>query len=636
MKLSKYLSAFLIAATSLAGFTSCDQDLDVPPVILPEGGLGGDGSAEAPFSTYGVVAKYNSEYVDMPDESAYWWATGYIVGCVVTTETVFVANDNTSVFNAPFGLASNILLAPTPDCTDFNQCIALQLPSGAVRSALNLMDNPENKGRQVTVHGYISKYLGLPGMRSIDAYNWGAVGTPGMDPAVFTKVSSVTSGKAYALVAFDGSAYQAAKPASQGSNYGWLYNQTVKVTDNTFKSDETNCFVFTDAGNGYYYITDYYGRYLYMSGTYNSFQLANAPISGDQTFFWLVTPNNDDTWTITNVGNSKVIQYSTEHTSYGAYSTIENGYVLPMLFEKDGEAPTPGGGNNPGGDTPDVPEGVWTVAQALGFMADGYQGPGTVQGVISSIDDIDTGSYGNATYYIKDNQSDSQALQVYRGYYLDGAKFTSSNQIKVGDVVVVSGDLVNYNGKYEFTSGSKIVSINGQGGSTGGDTPSNPTGTLYSALGENEAALTTGWTIDNVNIGTLERVWAWTEYNNKHYLNGSAYVSNVAYASEAYAVSPVIDLTQAKACSASFDHAAKFQTTLKTMCGFCVREEGSSTWTTLSIPSWPEAGNWTFVNSGSVDLSAYCGKKIQVAFKYGSSTAGADTWEVKNLVLSGN
>ncbi len=95
-----------------------------------------------------------------------------------------------------------------------------------------------------------------------------------------------------------------------------------------------------------------------------------------------------------------------------------------------------------------------------------------------------------------------------------------------------------------------------------------------------------------------------------------------------------IDLTGYKTVSVKFDHAAKFQTTLRQLCGFVVREAGATTWTELTVPTWPEAGSWTFVSSGSIDLSAYAGKKIQIALKYASSTAGADTWEVQNLEVS--
>lgn len=104
-----------------------------------------------------------------------------------------------------------------------------------------------------------------------------------------------------------------------------------------------------------------------------------------------------------------------------------------------------------------VPSGTWTVAQALAQMNAGYEGEATVSGIISSIQEIST-SYGNATYFIKDNLDDDDALEIYRGYGLDGAKFTSESDLAVGATVTVKGSLVNYNGTFEFTTGSSITS----------------------------------------------------------------------------------------------------------------------------------------------------------------------------------
>ena len=111
---------------------------------------------------------------------------------------------------------------------------------------------------------------------------------------------------------------------------------------------------------------------------------------------------------------------------------------------------------------------VWTVSEALFNMSEGFEGEAVVIGVISSIDDLST-SYGNATYYIKDNLSDEAALEIYRGYYIDGEKFISEDQLAVGATVVVSGKLVVYNGTYEFNSGSKIISYFPGSESTGSD-----------------------------------------------------------------------------------------------------------------------------------------------------------------------
>ncbi|MDE6134082.1 MAG: choice-of-anchor J domain-containing protein, partial [Muribaculaceae bacterium] len=176
----------------------------------------------------------------------------------------------------------------------------------------------------------------------------------------------------------------------------------------------------------------------------------------------------------------------------------------------------------------------------------------------------------------------------------------------------------------------------GKEAETGPDTPDTPAaGTIYSGLAASNTEMPADWKAENVELGGLDYVWSWKTYNNAGYLNASAFKDGSAVASTAYMVSPEIDLTGATGCTLSFEHAAKFQTTLKDLCGIVAREKGADTWTDLTIPTWPEAGSWTFVSSGNVDLSAFDGKVIEVAFRYGSSTAGADTWEIKNLTVNG-
>ena len=68
-----------------------------------------------------------------------------------------------------------------------------------------------------------------------------------------------------------------------------------------------------------------------------------------------------------------------------------------------------------------------------------------VKGYITEIKEVSV-TYGNATYYIGDSKNAPNALYIYRGYYLDNAMFTSEDQIKVGDEVVLCTRLVNYRG----------------------------------------------------------------------------------------------------------------------------------------------------------------------------------------------
>ena len=102
----------------------------------------------------------------------------------------------------------------------------------------------------------------------------------------------------------------------------------------------------------------------------------------------------------------------------------------------------------------------YNVAKALAIIKAGTYTTDEVyvSGIISQIDDIDTGNYGNSTYYISDDGKTSTQLEV------NGEKFKSADEIKVGDKVVVLGKLTLYKETPEFAQGSKIVSLNGNGG----------------------------------------------------------------------------------------------------------------------------------------------------------------------------
>lgn len=143
------------------------------------------------------------------------------------------------------------------------------------------------------------------------------------------------------------------------------------------------------------------------------------------------------------------------------------------------------------------------------------------------------------------------------------------------------------------------------------------------------------WTIENVTLPKQDGyVWRWSSNNGNYYLSGSAFISNVAYAAKSYAWSPVVSFAGVKTATISFEHSAKFQTTLKTLCKVAVKDVDSGEITEVSIPSWPTAGNWNFVSSGNIDLSSYSGKNVRVGLKYESNTSGADTWEINNFKLN--
>ena len=113
----------------------------------------------------------------------------------------------------------------------------------------------------------------------------------------------------------------------------------------------------------------------------------------------------------------------------------------------------------------------YSASQALEMIANGENNPDAevyIKGKVSQIKEV-SAQFGNATYWISDDGSTDNQLYVFRGKYLNGDKFTSEDQLKVGDEVVILGKLTTYNGDPQVNTGSSIVSLNGEsGGSAGG------------------------------------------------------------------------------------------------------------------------------------------------------------------------
>ena len=78
------------------------------------------------------------------------------------------------------------------------------------------------------------------------------------------------------------------------------------------------------------------------------------------------------------------------------------------------------------------------------------------KGIISGIKEVST-SYGNATFYISDDGTNENELTCFRSLSLDNVKFTSEDEIAVGDEVVMCGKLVNHKGETPEYSGNVYI-----------------------------------------------------------------------------------------------------------------------------------------------------------------------------------
>lgn len=177
------------------------------------------------------------------------------------------------------------------------------------------------------------------------------------------------------------------------------------------------------------------------------------------------------------------------------------------------------------------------------------------------------------------------------------------------------------------------------GGNGGSQTTLN---TIYSETFDNNA---TAFSFKNVTLSEgLTYVWRVSSYNDNGYLNASAFAGNASHASESWAVSPAISLADSKEAVLSFKHAINKLNDTSTMTQMMTAwastdyagDVASATWTQLTIPTYPAGTSWTFVESGDIDLTAYCGKSVYIAFRYTSTDSNSGGWEVDNFTVKGD
>ena len=314
-------------------------------------------------------------------------------------------------------------------------------------------------------------------------------GGGGGEGEVFKQATGVTSGQTYAFVASSDNKFYAATALT--GTYGYLPQAEVQIVDGEMNAKDEMKFTFTKVDGGYT-IQDADGQYLYMTGTYNSFnRSADVPAEGGH--IWSVSFNENGTVNVVNVAKSKTIQYSAQHTSWGSYEAVSN--ILPMLFtngDTGGESGEGGGGGGGGGGDQPTGHGYsaddpLTVAEALQII-DGLADKGYseyemfVKGVTTS-EFTFSSQWSNCNYYIGDEVGANSQLYVYAGNDVDNKAFTAAPDYPVGSTVVIKGKLQKYvdnSSKVtpEIAKGNYLVSIDtstggesgGGGGGGGGDT----------------------------------------------------------------------------------------------------------------------------------------------------------------------
>lgn len=116
--------------------------------------------------------------------------------------------------------------------------------------------------------------------------------------------------------------------------------------------------------------------------------------------------------------------------------------------------------------------------------------------------------------------------------------------------------------------------------------------------------------------------------------------SGGAQVNEDWLISPAYDLSALSNAILTYDTATDFTgNALQVFVSTNYSGSGSpvsATWTPVSGTLAPTDSNFVWTGSGAVNISAYAGNTIYVAFKYTSTSSAAATWEVDNVKIIGN
>lgn len=155
--MKKIIYSLFVLAMAAFTFSSCE---DVPaPYDMPT-------KPETPeLTTDGTEANpYTVADAKIAATGTNVFVKAFIVGYVpdkALNEAIF--GDAASAEKAP----TNILVAASADETNVTNCMPIQLPTGAIRTALNLKDNPGNLKQEVILCGNIENYFGATGLKSV-------------------------------------------------------------------------------------------------------------------------------------------------------------------------------------------------------------------------------------------------------------------------------------------------------------------------------------------------------------------------------------------------------------------------------------------------------------------------------------
>ena len=173
--------------------------------------------------------------------------------------------------------------------------------------------------------------------------------------------------------------------------------------------------------------------------TYNDAAVEGATVTWSSSDDNIATIN-ETTGVVTLIATGEVT-FTATYAGNGDYAESTGTKTITVI-----DSQAPGTENHP-----------YTVAQAraaidAGTGVTGVYATGIVCTKATSLNS------GKLSYYISDDGTESTRLEAYNGYGLNGASFTSIDDVELGATVVIFGNLTKYNSTYEFAANNRLIS----------------------------------------------------------------------------------------------------------------------------------------------------------------------------------
>ena len=160
---------------------------------------------------------------------------------------------------------------------------------------------------------------------------------------------------------------------------------------------------------------------------------------------------------------------------------------------------------------------------------------------------------------------------------------------------------------------------------------------LYKDFNDNSIS-SGGWTVYSVSNTAIGWTTSTFSTTNSPFAKISGFTGGANSNSENWLISPVMNLSSTQNPALTFQSAAKFSGTaldVLVSTNYVSGHPSSGNWVSLA-PNFvlsPSSGNYLWTPSGTVSLSGFKSTNTRLAFKYKSTTAGATTYELDDIVV---